>query len=748
VNAIGKSKKCPLVLVGKSEGLCFGNVGKHRFCRATECKIRKHQGGQANKFDMGCDARWFIPSKSQTLSDKGAAFKTHFLDAAKITDDTLSVLQDTMTRKKTAEWEMFNVEAKVEWEDFIARRPLCAVKELSSGEELEDDDSFESTEGDFMVYLTPDKFNWRKTLQNPPTLIITRTGSINEDIEELQAIMKDLSTTGPFALSTKAREDAVEVLEYVWGTVFDLIKAVDRLNKRVRIWKQVMGDFGILCDDREVSDICSGLSHTMSALDDVERGTVARFEEVLSRFEDWDQDNVQNLKHLNKKIKKMLQPPSTPVPSQVVNHQDTFALCVDTPIVDANGVQVGCHVQLMHELTLLRDENVGIRNGQVKMREELDAIKADVTAQGGVMLGHHTFSSKIQVLQIAMKECPQGDVFALFVDPVSIYCHDLMYAPVVGWEKTTKAMEESGVMSVTDRKVLASYNCNHAFWFTDGKPVVAGKVIGAFASAEKWSGTGGMDGHRVEMETSSETAGDCVQTGIADKLPAGSKLSQLAMKMLEHTQSWLSKVNKHLDYELTKLTQMHISPEEVLILLSEEVIIMFDRFYTIRRKRMEFIIKGTRVQYMVRCIWLTMQVHMAMDKFVCDGMKYNPAISAAFVCFLTKQMGNNVGAGIGGMITKLKSRLHAAEAAAKEALQMVKEASKRATGASTAADTCKTALAKINTVEMKTSPQDQDYDDQSTDRNGYPSYCDANFVGVTSYHTTHVFCCCCGGLAW
>ena len=112
VNAIGKTKKCPLVLVEKLEGLCFGNVGEHRFCRATECKIRKHQGGQANKFDMGCDAGWFIPSKLQTLSDKVAAFKTHFLDAAKITDDTLSVLQDTMTRKTTAEWELFIAEAR------------------------------------------------------------------------------------------------------------------------------------------------------------------------------------------------------------------------------------------------------------------------------------------------------------------------------------------------------------------------------------------------------------------------------------------------------------------------------------------------------------------------------------------------------------------------------------------------------------------------------------------------------------
>ena len=118
----------------------------------------------------------------------------------------------------------------MEWEDFVASRPLRAVKELSSGEELEDDDSIESIEGEFMVYLTPDEFTWCEPLQRPPTLNIKHTGSVNEDIEELQAIMEDLSTTGPFDLSTKAREDAVEVLEYVWGTVFDLIRPLTALT--------------------------------------------------------------------------------------------------------------------------------------------------------------------------------------------------------------------------------------------------------------------------------------------------------------------------------------------------------------------------------------------------------------------------------------------------------------------------------------------------------------------------------------
>ncbi len=103
--------------------------------------------------------------------------------------------------------------------------------------------------------------------------------------------------------------------------------------------------------------------------------------------------------------------------------------------------------------------------------------------------------------------------------------------------------------------------------------MVAGKVISAFTTADKWVGSGGMDGRRVEIEHSAETAGDCVRTTIEDKLPAGSKLAQLAARLLEHTQARIQMVHKHLDSELTKLTQMGIPEEELLILLSEELII-------------------------------------------------------------------------------------------------------------------------------------------------------------------------------
>ena len=143
-----------------------------------------------------------------------------------------------------------------------------------------------------------------------------------------------------------------------------------------------------------------------------------------------------------------------------------------------------------------------------------------------------------------------------------------------------------------------------------------------------------MDGRCVEIKLSLDTAADSVRTAVEYKLPAGSQLGQLALRMLEHTMNWFSTVFKHLDAEFTHLTQVNISEEETLILLSEEVIIVFDCVHAIRRKRMDFSVNGLRVEYMIRCIWISMQVHMVMDEFTLNGMKCTihpfPSLSCDF----------------------------------------------------------------------------------------------------------------------
>jgi hypothetical protein len=213
-----------------------------------------------------------------------------------------------------------------------------------------------------------------------------------------------------------------------------------------------------------------------------------------------------------------------------------------------------------------------------------------------------------------------------------------------------------------------------------------------------------MDGQRVEMEIFLDNTTAGVWMAVEDKLPEGSLLSQLAIGLLEHTLQWFLTVFKHLDAKFTRLTKVKILEEETLILLSEEVIIMYNRFHAIRCKHMDFMVNGLCVEYMVWCIWIVMQVHMVMDEFTQDRIKYNLALSAAFVCFLTKVTGGNAAAGVAGSVTSLDAKLKNLDSALKDVKKEAVAASAHATTANNSADNVKgkiTKLYQLNTTLKK-----------------------------------------------
>jgi hypothetical protein len=303
------------------------------------------------------------------------------------------------------------------------------------------------------------------------------------------------------------------------------VSAINRLNCWGWRWKSLIGDISTLREDSGIYDLTlvGAIAQVMTPQDSGAAASIIKLNELCKAI---NNDLVHNLRLLNKKIKGLEghQSALTFSPPQAA----VLALMLDTPILDANGNRIGT-------LGSMVDKNRALKTTNAKLMDRVDRLVVDVTAQGGAVLGRHTFTSKLQVRALAMMECPSCDAFSVFVNPMTLFCHNAMYFPVTGWEKITKAMEESGVLSVMDRKVVASYNLQHSFWFTEGKPVVAGKVINAFSSMEKWQGLGGLNGRRFEIEVSAKTAADGMRTAITDKLPAGSQLAQLALRMLEHT---------------------------------------------------------------------------------------------------------------------------------------------------------------------------------------------------------------------
>ncbi len=179
------------------------------------------------------------------------------------------------------------------------------------------------------------------------------------------------------------------------------------------------------------------------------------------------------------------------------------ALTMSTPIHDVHG-------DCVTTLGGILQKNKDLKHDNTLLVERLDHLAADITAQGGLMLGKHTFTSEVRLLELCMKECPKGNSFAVVEAPMVVFCFDLSYVPLTGWEMLIKAMEMSGSHPIADRKVVPLYKAHYSHWFSEGKMAAANKTLPAFASKEKWQGTGGMDGQRVGIELLLDTSADGV----------------------------------------------------------------------------------------------------------------------------------------------------------------------------------------------------------------------------------------------
>jgi hypothetical protein len=95
-----------------------------------------------------------------------------------------------------------------------------------------------------------------------------------------------------------------------------------------------------------------------------------------------------------------------------------------------------------------------------------------------------------------------------------------------------------------------------------------------------------------------------------------------------------------------------------------------------------------------------------MDELTQDRMKYNLALSTAFVRFLTKVTGGNAAAGVAGSVPLLDVKLKNLDSALKEVKKEAVATSARVTTANNSADNVKvkgeiTKLYQLNTTLKK-----------------------------------------------
>jgi hypothetical protein len=435
---------------------------------------------------MGTKGGWFIPGKSN-LSGQPNAFVQPFLDALKITKDRVWTLKNLVERRTTDQWEEYISKAQEEREE-VQARILDNIQEGSLADDDVDDDDSDAQlieGGNLCLTNPPETFTWAKDLEGfeavlKGTLEKLTCKDSTEAVEALQAAVCDFDGMVVEACQGLCN-NALEVLTHVNHSIVEIVPAIDRINKQGRHWASDLGDVGVLWEDSgfygiTVVDALLKLLEKGAPQDSSGKDVLGGLEALSGMVEAIGNNLSKNCRLLNNKIKALEgMVASTPCsPPHALP-----SLTMSTPILVDNG---NCVITLGGIL----QENSDLKHNNEHLQGVLKKLAADVTVQGGVVVGKYTFTSKVELNKLCVKEGPKGDAFAAFVGPMTIFCFDPSYVLIAGWETFTKAIEKSGIYPVTDRKVAASFNAHHSYWFLEGKTVVPGKMLQAFASKDKW----------------------------------------------------------------------------------------------------------------------------------------------------------------------------------------------------------------------------------------------------------------------
>ena len=261
-------------------------------------------------------------------------------------------------------------------------------------------------------------------------------------------------------------------------------------------------------------------------------------------------------------------------------------------------------------------------------------------------------------------------------------------ASLLDWNKATKEM--AGTYSVAQRKYVRAIIQPVSSLYTDGKEVFPGGLAAAFKTAATWTGSNGRHGSRHKIEDQNNTARLAVLASIDAQLARGSVLHALALHLVERTTSWNVELHRHIDAELNRLTQMGLPKEAVLVLLTEEVLILFKLVHNVRKTGQAFSMATDPKDFMLQCLWVTLGCHAAMEEGVKNGISTNGAINSAFVSFLTEAVTKVTGGSVDSKLENWKATL---ERKVNEAVEMAKQAKTNAAAAQGGVEKLKTDLA-------------------------------------------------------
>ena len=663
--------------------VCGAIVGGRRVCleKVVEGKrsCAKHEGKKNKKYFPPTESAWHINAKPMTKGGPDSVFVSPYRSLEESLPDHRSNLgsgNQLVTQDWVGTFEDYRREYARTLEDLEEEED-----EESEEDSEEDEGSVEVEEdagagtGEFADLLDSRVPNNEDSFPRAQTRILPSL-KFGEDIDAsavngpaIQATRNALELLESFmdALADDAPDEGLRAVEYLRPLIAQVATAVNKAIEAIASMSRSVGDITSVYMASGHTDMCTAITAAL------EQGSgVGDFAGLANSVKDL-KDSIGDLEE--KLQDEMVRSGQISI--------DLIQGCMDR-IAEAEGNALRPHSPRAHSrafagptaaitaiprtAVIMEDDGVtpiislaelikGMRlntTNQTALEARVRKLEADVMANGGVVFAGRSYSSEDEVRSMVRRNYPDGKGLAAFVIPTNMSAHEAAYSPGAGWRDEVKAAAKDG-HDTAEQKFMFACTQRLPYHHSKGGKVQPGKKLSALASTTAWDGLDGLNGNREMIDESLDSAETAATTYIQRQLRAGTEMLKLAEKMLDSSRKWYTMLHRFLDHDCKQLIELKLEEGEVLILMSEYLIILFSMSFRHQLKMHPFSVNMSKADYLTRVIWVSLKVHADMERVTGAGsLRYESSLAAAFTRFLTKGTASFISAHVDSRLSVLE----------------------------------------------------------------------------------------------
>jgi hypothetical protein len=134
------------------------------------------------------------------------------------------------------------------------------------------------------------------------------------------------------------------------------------------------------------------------------------------------------------------------------------------------------------------------------------------------------------------------------------------------------------------------------------------------------------------------------------------ELKSLARKTADVAKAWWLELANYLDNEYLMLDSYKLASDQILLLLSQQLVQIFEDIYEVRAPAGNTDITN-RSSAVVRYAWATLQAHSVMASYSEAKFRDHRSIAGTFIRFLTRNLVDQSAMGLNSTVTSLQNEV-------------------------------------------------------------------------------------------